>query len=160
MRGRINWWRVALNFDPLNQSPLGSVDGGTRMTSDVQLDAVVYDLSGEIVSNGPEHSLDRSGPELLHCAAVDADIMMMVMPDAGDAVHGSAVHGGNLADCPHVKQELDGAIYGCPADRRQLLDDGLDFEAVILLLEEVGYGFPGGSAPIAEVLELGQQVWG
>ena len=130
------------------------------MTGHVQLDSVVYDLSRKFGANGPDQPLDCGSLEFLHRAASDAQIVVMMMTNSGDAEHMRSVHRDKLADCPRLDKDVDGAIYRRPTDRRQFFAQRLDCEAVVLLLQEIDYRFSGESDPIAEVLEHGCQVRG
>ena len=148
-----------MNSDREKQSLLPFLAGWTGFTGHVQLNPVGYDLSWQFGANGPEQPLDPGCPELLHCTALDTHVVVVVMTSPGDTVHVGSFHSGELADHPRLKKELDGAIYSCPADQRQLITDNFDSEALMLLLQEIGYCFPGICGPIAVVLQYRHQVW-
>ena len=132
--------------------------GGAQLADQVQLDTVVDNLSLNFGANCADQLLDCGGPEFLHCAALYAHLVVMVMTNSAEAVHLRPVYRGKLADRPCLKKQLYGAEHRRPTHRRQLFAECLYCKAVLLLLQELGYGFPGSSGSIAQLLQHRYQV--
>lgn len=140
----------------LNRALLGPLDG-TVFAVHVQLDAVVDDLSRYVDVGVLKQLLDRDRPEFPHFPALDADGVVMAMIGTGKAIEGIAVHQGELADHSLLEEKLDGAIYGCLAYPGQLLTEGLDGKALLLLLQKPGHGFPWSGGLVASVFKRRHQ---
>ena len=63
----------------------------TAVAGNVELYAMPDDVSGDVVSDGPEQPFHCRRAELADGPAPDADRVVVVL-DAGKAVHGSAIH--------------------------------------------------------------------
>ena len=110
--------------------------GQTAVAGDVELHTVPDDLAGDIASNGPEQPFHRCRSELTDIAALNADGMVMML-DSGEAVLGSAVHHGQLADDAGLQQQLDRSVPRRATDGGKLIADLLRRESLFFPFEKI-----------------------
>ena len=126
--------------------------GQAGVAGDVELYAMAKDSAGNVVAEAAQETLDGRCTELAHGAAGNADRVMVVL-GAGEAVHGGALHCGELADDAGPQEQLDCPVHGGAADGGQLCDDLLRREALLLVLKHAGDSLARGRDPVALVLQ-------
>ena len=89
--------------------------GQAGVAGDVKLYAMAKDSAGNVVAEAAQETLNGRCTELAHGAAGNADRVMVVL-GAGEAVHGGALHCGELADDAGPQEQLDSPVDGRPAN--------------------------------------------